>query len=755
MLPCRVMPWFRRFRCLLATLVALGLGASAAAQTGELTAIREVVALDGLAAGKSPRQVRLRGVVTEVSPPRDSFTLNDGQLGVGVTLAPGLLCPSLGDEVEVAGVSTTFIVSSHTHPRVLASRLAIQGSGTLPEPLALALAELNRFRHFERWVRIEGHVVRWKFRRSTNEVVIVLAGPDDWTTVAVRAPGRPEFVARLMGAKLRLTGINAGSNTHDAFGALIVPSLAQVEFLQEGSADIFAAPLVSMRQIAEGQVERGARVKVRGAVLGRLGERILYLRGSDGLAQCAYLLPPHAGSASFEEFADAGPLPALKPGDQVEVIGSATEQEWPSAPGPYTLHFCHIRVIGSQTPGEPVQTSLGEVAAGKWTHDLVQVRGRLLTLSEAPVDRQRRTAMLLESGGTRMHLIYQSAGSTPFDALKIDDEVLVTAFVDRATPSDPRQLRLASPGDIKSLGLSPIVRTQRLWLWGSGGAGVLALLAIWIAALRRSARDQAMAAANLERSVEERTADLQATQVELQAALGRERELGELKTRFVSMVSHEFRTPLGVIMSAVELLLHYSERLPEEERRNQLDSIRGSTKHMGDLMEQVLVLSRAEAGKISFRPQPLDLLSLAEKIVDETQSLTAGRCPIVLQAEGELAAAHGDESLLRHILGNLIANAVKYSPAGSEVSCRIRREDECAVFVVVDRGIGIPEKDRARLFEAFHRGSNVGETPGTGLGLVIVKRCVELHGGTIGFACAPAAGTTFTVRLPLFGTPAA
>lgn len=178
------------------------------------------------------------------------------------------------------------------------------------------------------------------------------------------------------------------------------------------------------------------------------------------------------------------------------------------------------------------------------------------------------------------------------------------------------------------------------------------------------------------------------------------------------------------------------------------------THGMGDLMEQVLVLSRAEAGKISFRPQPLHLPSLAEKIVDETQSHTGGRCPIVLQEEGELSEAYGDESLLRHILGNLIANAVKYSPTGSEVSCRIRREGECAVFTIADHGIGIPEKDRARLFEAFHRGSNVGETPGTGLGLVIVKRCVELHGGTIGFAGEAEAGTTFTVRLPLFGKPA-
>lgn len=748
------MTGFRRLCCLFATLVALSGGASVRAQPAELTTVREVVALDGVAAGRNPRPARLRGVVTEVGTSGDSVTVDDGQSGVGVMLAPGMTCPALGDEIELAGTTMTFTVSGFSHARVLASQLVIKGRGTLPAPLPLSLSELNSFRHFERWVRIEAHVVRWKYRRSNNELVLVLAGPDDWTTIAVRSTGRPELVSRLMGAKLRLTGINAGANTHDAFGALIVPSLAHLEFLAEGSADIFAAPLVSMRDIAERKVELGARVKVRGTVLARFGERIVYLRGAEGLAQCVYLLPPHGGNTVWEEFADAGALPALKPGDQVEVIGSPPLQEWASTPGAYTMHFCHIRVTGSQLPEEPVKATLPAVAAGGWTHDFVQVRGRLLALNEVPLDRQRRTGMLLESGGTRMDLIYQAAGSTSFDTLKVDDEVLVSALVDRATSAEPRQLRLISPGDIKSLGLSPVVRTQRLWVWGSGGAAVLALLASWIAALRRSARFQAAAAANLEQSVNERTADLQAAQVELQAALGRERELGELKSRFVSMVSHEFRTPLGVIMSAVELLLHYSERLPEDERRNQLDSIRGSTKHMGDLMEQVLVLSRADAGKIGFRPQPIHLPSLAEKIVDETQSLTGGRCRIVLETGAEIATAHGDESLLRHILGNLIANAVKYSPAGSEVHCRISRESECAVFVVADRGIGIPEKDRPRLFEAFHRGSNVGETPGTGLGLVIVKRCVELHRGTIAFASETHAGTTFTVRLPLFVQPA-
>jgi len=171
---------------------------------------------------------------------------------------------------------------------------------------------------------------------------------------------------------------------------------------------------------------------------------------------------------------------------------------------------------------------------------------------------------------------------------------------------------------------------------------------------------------------------------------------------------------------------------------------------MGGLMEQVLLLGRAEAGKLTCKPQPLDLAGFAERIIDETQSVSNRKCPITLQTEGDLTSIPLDEALLRHILGNLVANAAKYSPAGSEVMLNIRRNLTEVVLNVIDRGIGIPAKDRARLFEAFHRCSNVGDTPGTGLGLVIVKRCVDLHGGTIEIESETGRGTTFIVHLPLF-----
>lgn len=264
--------------------------------------------------------------------------------------------------------------------------------------------------------------------------------------------------------------------------------------------------------------------------------------------------------------------------------------------------------------------------------------------------------------------------------------------------------------------------------------------------------EQAMLEINqtLEERVAERTTELEKVRADLQRALEQERELGELKSRFVTMVSHEFRTPLGIIMSAVELLQHYSDRLPEEEKTRQLAEIQSSTRHMGGLMEQVLLLGRAEAGRLTCKPRPMDLVAFAERIIDETHSVMNRKCPIALHSGGDLSAVCLDEALLRHILTNLVANAVKYSPQGAEVTLRLRREGAVVVIMVIDHGIGIPEKDRARLFEAFHRCSNVGDTPGTGLGLVIVKRCVDLHGGGIHVTSEPGVGTTFIVRLPLF-----
>ncbi|MEW6159617.1 MAG: PAS domain S-box protein [Verrucomicrobiota bacterium] len=239
-------------------------------------------------------------------------------------------------------------------------------------------------------------------------------------------------------------------------------------------------------------------------------------------------------------------------------------------------------------------------------------------------------------------------------------------------------------------------------------------------------------------------------EVEVWRALEREKELSKLKSSFVSMVSHEFRTPLGIIQSSAEILADYLEQLDPKERHDHLRSISRNTRRMANLMEEVLVLSRLDAGKMEFKPEPLDLRAFAHRVCDEVLSATDRICPIELNIADACSEAKSDERLLRHIFTNLLLNAVKYSAPGSVVGLEIRREGAEAVCLVCDHGIGITETDRPWLFHAFRRGVNVGSRPGTGLGLVIVKRCVELHGGKIEIASRVGEGTTVTVRLPLF-----
>ncbi|MEW6155961.1 MAG: ATP-binding protein [Verrucomicrobiota bacterium] len=243
---------------------------------------------------------------------------------------------------------------------------------------------------------------------------------------------------------------------------------------------------------------------------------------------------------------------------------------------------------------------------------------------------------------------------------------------------------------------------------------------------------------------------------ELLKSLARERELNRMKSQFVSMVSHEFRTPLGIIMSSAEILDRYFEQLNLSARQEHLHSIQHYTRRMSGFMEDMLLFGKVEAGKLEFQPAPLDLPVLCRRVADEVLAATDHRCPIELRLGKKLAPAFGDEGLLRHIFSNLLTNAVKYSAAGEPVlleAARGVRGAREAVFTIEDHGIGIPAVDQDRLFNAFHRGENVAHLPGTGLGLVIVKRCVELHRGKIQIQSAVGQGTTVVVQLPLF-TPA-
>ena len=235
---------------------------------------------------------------------------------------------------------------------------------------------------------------------------------------------------------------------------------------------------------------------------------------------------------------------------------------------------------------------------------------------------------------------------------------------------------------------------------------------------------------------------------ELRKALEQERELSELKSRFVSMTSHEFRTPLATILSATELMEKYGERLPASEKAELTELVKTAVSRMTNMLDDVLLIGKADAGRVEFHPRLLDVRSLAESVVEEIARPLDGHCRLQLAAEGESDPRLMDEKLVRHILSNLLSNAVKYSPAGGQVDLRLRCGRTETTFEVKDAGIGIPKEDQGRLFSTFHRGRNVSNISGTGLGLAIVKKCVDVHGGSISFESEVGRGSTFVVRIP-------
>lgn len=232
-------------------------------------------------------------------------------------------------------------------------------------------------------------------------------------------------------------------------------------------------------------------------------------------------------------------------------------------------------------------------------------------------------------------------------------------------------------------------------------------------------------------------------------ALEKEKQLSELKSRFWFMVAHEFRNPLTAILSSAELLESYSHELTELKRREYFYLIQTSVHALNNLLNEVLEFGKAEEGKLECHPEPLDLVDFCRDLVEHMQFSSGSKHRIIFNNLGDCTDACLDEKLLRHIFSNLLVNAIKYSPEGSNIYLELLCENGEAVFQVKDNGIGIPPADRELLFQSFQRATNVGSIPGHGLGLTIVKKCLELQGGEIALNSEVGVGTTFTVTLPL------
>ncbi len=239
-------------------------------------------------------------------------------------------------------------------------------------------------------------------------------------------------------------------------------------------------------------------------------------------------------------------------------------------------------------------------------------------------------------------------------------------------------------------------------------------------------------------------------EVEIQNTLEKERELNKLKTQFIDIASHEFRTPLTIILGSVEFLLKYKHKLSDTKKAETLDRIFKSTLKLRDMMEEILVLSRIDAAKTTLNFETLNMEDFIQEVIEEIQISMESQNHIlfsIIDLRDSQKQVYIDPKSLHHIVSNLLTNAIKYSPPEAPIECKIDLEKTEIIIKITDQGIGIPANDLPYIFDSFHRASNVDNISGTGLGLNIVKKYVELHGGTIEVQSQVDVGTTFIVRL--------
>jgi len=262
-------------------------------------------------------------------------------------------------------------------------------------------------------------------------------------------------------------------------------------------------------------------------------------------------------------------------------------------------------------------------------------------------------------------------------------------------------------------------------------------------------------ASHLEDLVEERTLSLkesvkalQQAKEEVSESLEKEKELGQLKSRFVSMASHEFRTPLSSIQLSAVLIEKYAQEFNNPNIKKHIAKIKMAVGNLTGILNDFLSLERLEAGKTEAVFSEFDIIKFAEEITEEMQLIAKENQNIIYQHTGTVSTFRLDQSLLKNCIINLVSNAIKYSGENTFIEFNSEIIDKNLIIIIKDNGIGIPENDQKHLFEAFFRAHNTGNIPGTGLGLNIVSRYVGLMNGSIKFKSLINQGTSFTLSFP-------
>lgn len=235
-------------------------------------------------------------------------------------------------------------------------------------------------------------------------------------------------------------------------------------------------------------------------------------------------------------------------------------------------------------------------------------------------------------------------------------------------------------------------------------------------------------------------------------AMAKEEEFSVLKSHFAyfaSVITHELRNPLNNIFACTKLIESNTPSETDEKTLNYLQLIQVNVRRMNQLLNDLLLIKKVEAKELHLHPSLLNLTQFCQELTEELQQGVAARHKIIFTSQESCSAVSLDKKLLRHILTNLLLNAIKYSPENGEIKLDVACQEKQAIFKIQDSGTDIPQSDQEFLFKMFHQGSNIGVVAGSGLGLLIVKQCIDLQGGEIAVENTPGVGTTLTVTLPL------
>lgn len=237
-------------------------------------------------------------------------------------------------------------------------------------------------------------------------------------------------------------------------------------------------------------------------------------------------------------------------------------------------------------------------------------------------------------------------------------------------------------------------------------------------------------------------------EAELEKSLLLERELGELKSRFVSMASHEFRTPLSTVLSSVSLIGRYTESDQQANREKHINRVKSTVAHLTAILNDFLSMNKLEEGRIQTFFEDFDPIELFHEVIEEMKTILKPNQQLINLHSTNGMLVRSDRKIIKNTLINLISNAIKYSKEDGKINCNINVNEKVLDFSVSDEGIGIPDEDQKHLFDRFFRASNVTNIEGTGLGLNIVKKYLEMLDGDISFVSKLYIGTTFNVSIP-------